>query len=505
MISIQEEHRIKGIFFLMGLIMNMPCSSFVNASFIINKIYNENISVTILGCISTSMIISSFIQLTTNYMSFKLILCCIFVNVLNLAVLVLLINVFNASKCFIYAIASLNGLLIGFVYSASTKFSLLFSLNVNGYMTSGLSFCSLVVFCIQVFISFMTIEDSNIQTYYNLLTFSISTIAGVNLLFLFLILIMHIRCPFFLQELLRIESQREEDASSSTCGQFQDTSSSVKTNEVSIPIPKDSEILSPPPSIISTIEKPKELQNLHKEENGKEGEEEKDYLVKEENKVEKKESIEMVNIEERKLSKEHYFISDDEKENFNKVYKKKRKPYFNYKHILDGARLIKYYYMNLMTVTFTIFLTYNIYPHIIPNKMNKNIYLTYVFMLIYQLSDLAGNFSIIVFETLRKILRQKLVLMISFSRISLMILSYNIIYLKTDHFLYSNGVIATIAVLLGLTNGSLINLSYSRISSCFEYSEKKDKDIAAASSFSAVSFLSSFALAPWVCRLIIQD
>ncbi|CRG93286.1 nucleoside transporter 4, putative [Plasmodium gallinaceum] len=447
-----EETQIKLIFFFLGILLSLPSNIIINVSFLINNIYNEEISITILGFISGFMIISSLIQLTFEFTSFKSIIICNFLNAANLFIFLILICLCNASKHYIYIISAFIGFFIGFLYSANTKYSLLFGMRINGYLVSGISFCALFFFIINLLMSYLTIEDGNVKSYYNAITLSIGTVVVLKVLIIIYIIFMHLRSPYFLEQKERIESR--------------------KTKEINI----DSE-----------------LNTFNEVENG-------------ENNLSKGVSSYDKNSNDNDDKKIEVTVKDNISK-ISKINKKLKFPkkIFNCNNIIDGARLIKYYYLCLIPISFNIFITFVIYPHIIPNKLKKGVYYKYLFMFLFQCSDLIFSFLVTVYLNLFSFFKQQYVTILCICRILLLVLAYKIKNLQEDSFLYTNEFIAFVIFLVGSTNGSLINLSYGRICDCFKHSDQKEKNIAVSSSFCALTFLISFALSPWFCGLIIDS
>ncbi|CRH03114.1 nucleoside transporter 4, putative [Plasmodium relictum] len=446
-----EEAKIKLIFFFLGLLLSLPSNVLINVSFLINNIYNEEVSISILGFLSGCMIISSLIQLTFEFTSFKSIIICNFLNTLNLLILLILICLCRASKNYIFFISSSIGFFIGFLYSASTKYSLLFDMRVNGYLVSGISFCALFFFIINLLTSYFTIEDNNIRSYYNTIILSIGTVVILKLLIIVSIIYMHMRSPYFLEQKEKIESKKNIERH---IDNKLNVPSEIENGEINFSKDK------------ITSDK---VSNMNDEESR--------YTVKD--------NISKININEKEC----------------KISKKM----FNCNNIIDGAVLIKYYYSCLIPISFNIFITFIIYPHIIPNKLNKGVYYKYLFMFLYQCSDLIFSLLLTVYLNFLSFFKQQYVLILCICRILLLLLAYKIKNVQENSFLYSNGFISFVILLVGSTNGSLINISYARICDCFKDTHEKERNIAVSSSFCALTFLVSFALAPWFCSIIIDS
>ncbi|EAA18753.1 hypothetical protein [Plasmodium yoelii yoelii] len=390
-----EEHKIKIMFFLIGLLLTLPSHVIVNISFLINQIYNEEIFVTIMGILSGCMIIASVFQLLIEITSFMSIIVSNILNIINMGLLLTLLCVCKASKYYIYGICAIIGLFIGYLYSSCTKYSLLVDLKVNGFLVTGISFSALFVFTINTIISYFIIEDGNIESYYNTIFRSFVTILIIECFILSVIFYIQYNSSFFQDQKKKIEFPTYKYASKP----------------------------------LNDVEKGKKNMN----------------------------------------SNNNYTYDG------NKNFMKSFKSLFNFSNIIDGAKLIKHYYICLIPISFSILVTFIIYPHI------RNS------------------------EQVRERSRHKLYTHVNVSsQVLLVVLSIKIKNLKEGDFMYTTGFIAFIVILLGSTNGSLINMSYERINDCFKNSSNKEKKVALASSFCALSLLTSYAISPWICHAIIN-
>ncbi|SBT70272.1 nucleoside transporter 4, putative [Plasmodium malariae] len=442
-----EEGKIRAIFFFIGLLLSLPSHVIVNVSFLINHLYNEEIFVIVMGIVSGCMIVSSLFQLTFESTSFKAIIIFNSLNTLNLLVLLVLICICKASKYYIYFICGIIGLFIGYLYSACTKYSLLMPIKVNGYMISGISFSALFFFVINLIMSYFTIEDGNAKSYYNAISMSIGTIVLIEFCIIVYIIFVQFSSPYFM-------NQRQIIEASMCKGGNKDCSSTNNNNTTQL----------------SEVEKGNK----------------------------KKKSSNIINSTSEKV---------DESVSIITILKNKfvnLKNMFNCTNIFHGAQLIRYYYTCIIPISFSIFISSTIYPHMIPNKLNKGVYLKYLFMFLYQSSDLIFSLLVTVYLTAFNFFKQKYVVILCLIRVVLLGLALKIKNLEEDAFMYSNSFVSLVIFILGATNGSLINISYARIHECFEESDKKEKNIAVSSSFCALSLLMSFALAPWFCRAIIN-
>ncbi|SBT75338.1 nucleoside transporter 4, putative [Plasmodium ovale] len=439
-----EEIRIRSMFFFIGLLLSLPSHVIVNVSFLINYIYKEEIFVTIMGIVSGSMIISSLFQLTFEKTSFKSIMICNILNTVNLIILVIFICIYKVSKYYVYIISSIIGLYIGYLYSACTKYSLLLRIKVNGYMVTGISFSALFFFSINLLMSYFTIEDGNIQSYYKSISLSVCTIIFLELLIILYIFYIQLNSPFFLEEQRKIESQMCTSDNNRNNNDH-DNINTEKLSEIEIGKSKN------------------------------------------------------VNNNDSDIDQHAFSLLTIFKKKFSSF-----KNMFNCTNIFHGARLVKYYYVCLIPISFSIFISSIAYPHMIPNKLKKGVYLKYMFMFLYQISDVVFSILVTVYHTAFNFFKQKYVAVLCISRVILLGLSFTIKNQKDGDFMYSNAFISLVIFLLGSTNGSLINISYARIGDCFEESNKKEKKIAVSSSFCALCLLMSFAMAPWFCKMIID-
>ncbi|GAW79142.1 nucleoside transporter 4 [Plasmodium gonderi] len=435
-----EEAKIRAIFFFIGLLLSLPSHVIVNVSFLINHIYDEEIFVTVMGIVSGCMIISSFFQLTFERTSFKSIMIFNSLNTLNMLVLLVCICVCKASKYYVYVICGIIGLFIGYLYSSCTKYSLLMAIKVNGYMITGISFSSLFFFGINLLMSYFTIEDGNTSSYYNAIALSIGTIVLIEFFIIIFIMYVQITSPFFIQQRQKIELEICKNANND--------------------------------KQLSAIEKGKSKKQ-------------KSTL-----------STSDLKSKDSTVSLSFLNVCKDKFVNFKNM--------FNCANIYNGYSLIKYYYVCLIPICFSIFISSTVYPHMIPNKLGKGVYINYLFMFLYQLSDMLFSLMVTVHLNAFNFLKQKYVVVMCLSRIILLGIAFNIKNLEEGDFMHSNGFVALIIFLLGSTNGSLINISYARIHECFEEPNTKEKNIAVSSSFCALSLLMSFALAPWFCKAIID-
>lgn len=210
MLKKSEEIQIKVIFFFIGLLLSLPSHILINVSFLINHIYKEEIAITVMGFLSGFMIISSFLQLTFEFTSFKWIMICNGLNVFNLLLLLIFVCVMKCSKYYIYGISGIIGFFIGYLYSSCTKYSLLFPLKVNGYMVTGISFSSLFFFAINLIMSYFSIEDGNISSYYNTIYLSIGTIVFIEFIILVCIIFIQYNSPYFKEQKEKIESAQNK-------------------------------------------------------------------------------------------------------------------------------------------------------------------------------------------------------------------------------------------------------------------------------------------------------
>ncbi|SCL96602.1 nucleoside transporter 4, putative [Plasmodium chabaudi chabaudi] len=419
-----EGHKVKAMFFLIGLLLTLPSHVIVNISFLINNIYNEQIFVTVMGILSGCMIVASAFQLLIEITSFTSILVSNAINIINMGLLLIFICVCKTSKYYIYGICAIIGLFIGYLYSACTKYSLLLDLKVNGFLVTGISFSALFVFTINTIISYFIIEDGNIESYYNTIFRSFIAILIIECCILLGIFYIQYNSIYFQDQKKKIEFPAYKYASKS----------------------------------LNDVEKGKKNMN----------------------------------------SNNNYGHSG------NTSFLKSFKSLFNFSNIIDGARLIKHYYTCLIPISFTILITFIIYPHIIPNGLDKNVSTNYMLMLMYQASDFIFIFLVTVNEHAFKFVKQIYVLIVCLSRVLLVVLSLKIMNSKEGDFIYTTGFITFVVILLGMTNGSLINMSYERINDCFRNSNNKEKKVAVASSFCALSLLTSYALAPWICHVVMH-
>ncbi|EUD65320.1 hypothetical protein C922_04263 [Plasmodium inui San Antonio 1] len=433
-----EEAKIRAIFFFIGLLLSLPSHVIVNVSFLINHIYKEEIFVTTMGIVSGCMIISSVFQLTFERTSFKSIMVFNSLNTANMLVLLVGICFLKCSKNYVYLICGIIGLFIGYLYSACTKYSLLMTIRVNGYMITGISFSSLFFFLINLLMSYFTIEEGNINSYYNAISLSIGTIVLIEFFIILFIMYVQVSSPFFTQERQKIELEMFKKAN-------------MDKN-------------------LSSIEKGK---------------------TKKQNSA--------LSTSDSKAKNGGVPVLTSCKQKFVTF-----KSMFNCTNICDGARLIKYYYVCLIPISFSIFVSSIVYPHMIPNKLGKGVYVNYLFLFLYQLSDMLFSLLVTVYHNAFNFLKQKYIVILCLSRLILLGISFKIKNLKDGDYMHSDEFVALIIFLLGSTNGSLINISYSRIGECFEESNTKEKNIAVSSSFCALSLLMSFALAPWFCKAIID-
>ncbi|GAB64637.1 hypothetical protein PCYB_022070 [Plasmodium cynomolgi strain B] len=435
-----EEAKIRAIFFFIGLLLSLPSHVIVNVSFLINRIYKEEIFVIVMGIVSGCMIISSVFQLTFERTSFKSIMLFNSLNTANMLVLLVGICFFKCSKYYVYVICGTIGLFIGYLYSACTKYSLLMAIKVNGYMITGISFSSLFFFAINLLMSYFTIEDGNIDSYYNAISLSIGTIVLIEFFIILFIMYVQVSSPFFAEQRQKIELE-----------------------------------------ICKNVNVDKNLSSIEK------------------GKIKKQKTGLSTSDSKSKDGGVSFPILTSCREKITNF-----KSMFNCTNITNGARLIKYYYVCLIPISFSIFVSSIVYPHMIPNKLEKGVYVNYLFMFLYQLSDMLFSLLVTVYLTAFNFLKQKYIVILCLSRLILLGIAFKIKNLEDGDFMRSNGFVSMIIFLLGATNGSLINISYARIGECFEESSTKEKKIAVSSSFCALSLLMSFALAPWFCKAIID-
>ncbi|SBT30768.1 hypothetical protein POVWA2_003860 [Plasmodium ovale wallikeri] len=373
-----------------------------------------------MGIVSGSMIISSLFQLTFEKTSFKSIMIC-------------------------------------YLYSACTKYSLLLRIKVNGYMVTGISFSALFFFSINLLMSYFTIEDGNIQSYYKSISLSVCTIIFLELLIILYIFYIQLNSPFFLEEQRKIESQMCTSDNNRNNNDH-DNINTEKLSEIEIGKSKN------------------------------------------------------VNNNDSDIDQHAFSLLTIFKKKFSSF-----KNMFNCTNIFHGARLVKYYYVCLIPISFSIFISSIAYPHMSeffspwgsspwgsspcassPCASSP-----------CASSPCASPFPfphilVTVYHTAFNFFKQKYVAVLCISRVILLGLSFTIKNQKDGDFMYSNAFISLVIFLLGSTNGSLINISYARIGDCFEESNKKEKKIAVSSSFCALCLLMSFAMAPWFCKMIID-
>lgn len=501
-VSEREKIYIPFIFAFLGLSTTIGSNALINVSFVLNEIYQNKIAVPVLGYLSAFMIISSFLQLSSTFISFNAILWSNFFNVINVLLLLLLTSVFVAHPYFVYAVVSLVGFFLGFSYSASTKYSLLFPLEVSRYLTGGISFSAVLHLVINIVVTILCVDEKNKSTYKRGVQVSFGIAALIITVMLLGIITLRRKSAFFIQAQEEIENMYIKN--------------SAFTNNDANDINDNSNKLG--------------LSSLHKEPPEKQTEVEQESKHKQRQKVHEKNSADVAAIETISNNKNSSpKINVKEKTSMNKLStsdSKENKSYntsnsiskplymrekwkvfrmsFNYRNLFLGAQLVKYYYPCLIGVSYTIFISFVTYPHIIPNSFNKGIYTRYMFMLMYQLSDLFSNFCIISSSKLRQILTKKVVVVASLLRTLILIVSFIISRLDETHVLYSEYVIGPLIILLGLTSGSLVNTSYAIIPSCFKDDSSKEKNITAASSFTALCFLVSFSLSPWCYYLLMK-
>ncbi|CAD2084605.1 nucleoside transporter 4, putative [Plasmodium vinckei lentum] len=420
----REEHKIKVMFFLIGLLITLPSQLIVNISFLINSIYNEGIFVTVMGILSGCMIAASAFQLLIEITSFTSIIVSNIINIINMGLLLTFLCICKTSKYYIYGICALIGLFIGYLYSACTKYSLLLDFKANGFLVTGISFSALFVFTVNIIISYFIIEDGNIESYYHTIYRSFIAILIIECCILLVIFYIQYNSSYFQDQKKKIEFPTYKYASKS----------------------------------------------LNDVENGKR------YMN----------------------SNNNYGYSG------NTSFLKSFKSLFNFSNIIDGARLIKHYYICLIPISFSVLVTFIIYPHIIPNSLDKGVTTNYMLMFIYQASDFIFIFIVTAYEHAFRFFKQIYVLILCLSRVLLIVLSIKIMNSKEGNFIYTTGFIAFVAMLLGMTNGSLINMSYERINDCFRNSNNKEKKVAVASSFCALTLLTSYAISPWICHVIMN-
>ncbi|KJP89223.1 hypothetical protein AK88_01101 [Plasmodium fragile] len=435
-----EAAKIRAIFFFVGLLLSLPSHVVVNVSFLINRIYNEDIFVVVMGILSGCMIISSVFQLTFERTSFKSIMV---LNSLNLASMLLLlvgISILKCSKYYVYVICGIIGLFIGFLYSSSIKYSLLMAIKVNGYLITGISFSALFFFLINLLMSYVTIEDGNIESYYNAISLSIGTIVVIEVFIILFIMYVQISSPFFKEQRKKIDLEIYHNAN------------------------RDREL--------SSIEHG----NIKKQNTG----------------------LSTFSSKSRDAGIHMSVLTSCKEKIIN------FKNMFHFSNITDGARLIKYYYNCLIPISFSIFVTSIVYPHIIPNKLGKGVYVSYLFIFLYQLSDMLFNIVVTVYVNAFNFLKQKYVVMLCISRVILLGIAFKMKNLDDGSYMRSNVFVSVLIFILGATNGSLINLSYARIRDCFEESSTKEQKIGVSSSFCVLALLTSFAMAPWFCKAIID-
>ncbi|CAA9986369.1 nucleoside transporter 4, putative [Plasmodium knowlesi strain H] len=435
-----EKAKIRAIFFFIGLLLSLPSHVIVNVSFLINRIYGGDIFVIVMGIVSGCMIISSVFQLTFERTSFNSIMVFNSLNTASMLVLLVGICIFKCSKIYVYIICGIMGLFIGYLYSACTKYSLLMAIKVNGYMITGISFSSLFFFGINLLMSYFTIEEGNVNSYYNAISLSIGTIVSIEFFVILYIMYVQVTSPFFTEQRQKIELEICRNAN----------------------MDKD----------LSSIEQGK-------------AKKQKSFFSRYESKS-----------KEGDVHTSVFTSCKDKIINFKNM--------FNCTNITHGARLIKYYYTCLIPISFSIFVSSIVYPHMIPNKLEKGVYVNYLFMFLYQLSDMLFSLVVTVYLTAFNFLKQKYIVILCLSRLIFLGIAFKIMHLEDGSYMRTNWFVSIIIFLLGSTNGSFINISYARIGDCFEESSTKEKKIAVSSSFCALSLLMSFALAPWFCKVIID-
>lgn len=458
------------------------------------------IAIYILGSMSFFMIFSSFLQLSSTYVSYNSILWGYFINIVNIVILTILTTVITAHPYFIYTLVAFMGIIVGFYYSAGMKFSLMFPLPVSRYLTGGISFSAIFHFGINFVILALVVDENDVATYYKGVRYSLGAAALALLAMLISILLIRRRLPLFLEAERKIGNFYLE---CTFCEDKNNASVTPSTSKIIGSIHSgDVELKQRHQHIgIKDLEE-NALNNINNNNNDSSGNTS-TIVLNCENTMSKESTVKQEKVYSIESRTSHlYNMSRAEK--WRRFWRS-----FNYRNVFLGAQLIKYYFGCYLGVSYTVLNTFATYPHIIPNKLNKELYTLHMFMLMYQTSDLMGNFLIIYSVKLRGFLKTRNIVILTLLRTVLVGLALYISTLNDTYILYSDYAISALIILLGLSNGSLINMSYSNIPGCFEDNNLKDRSISAASSFSALGFLTSFALSPWysyfLTNVILKD
>ncbi|VWU48743.1 nucleoside transporter 4, putative [Hepatocystis sp. ex Piliocolobus tephrosceles] len=472
-----EGRQIKIVFFLLGLLIYLPSYAMVNVSFLINDIYKESMCVTIMGIYGVCMAISSVFQLILELTSFKLIIGCNICKTVAILFFTLYLCLLKSSKYYLYFISGILGLLSGYLYSACTKYSLLLLENVNGYLITGVSFCGFFFFFANLPFSYFTIKAGDVNTYYKAIGYSLSFFIVLEILIILYIIYVQMTSFYFNEEKKRIENSFYSDSNNILKNKELETEykyvkkCSGSINETHIDV---NEIVSPANVDIKSVAD----SGIYKNNNN-------DYNH--------------INT--------HYNILNKTNKNRNTNLKEKLvyiKNKLNFNSITLGIKLIKYYYICCTPICFTVFITYLVYPHLIPNMLKKTEFEKYFYIFLYQLSNLIFSMLMTFLLKQMQFLKQPYVFIMSFLRLLLIWICYSIINTVQTNFIYSNVFVSFVVVLIGSTNSIIRSLSFARIRECFENNDKRDHYVSVASSFCALLYLFSYALSSWFVPIILS-
>ncbi|VWU49055.1 nucleoside transporter 4, putative [Hepatocystis sp. ex Piliocolobus tephrosceles] len=467
----REKAKIRFTFFLLGIILSLPANSMVTVSFLINGIYQEELFHTIMGIFTAFMIISSFFQLTFESISFNSIVFCSIIKVIAFLFFLICVCVLNFFKYYLYIASSILGLLVGYLYSACTKYSILLNMNVNSHLLTGLCMSGFVFFFVNLFFSYFTIENGVVETYFSTIKLSFSCFIISDILFILYIIYVEFTSVYFKNAKKKVEGyqsneKKNTDDDVNLCaiehgdgGVQKCTNTNTIVNTVISKTMTDEAIADATSVDIKNCKN----NNIH------------------------------LNISKKKKKHIIYILK-------NKIINIKKK--FNFSNLILGAKLIKYYYVCFIPITLTMFISYVIFPHLLPNMLEKTEYEKYFMTFLFQLSNV--SFSMLMSSQMEKLnfVKQEYILFVSVLRILIIWLSYVIVKSNPTSFIHSNIFTSLIILLVGISNSIIRTISFTRIRNCFEDNSKKDQYISVSSSFCAFSYLVSYALAPWFIYII---
>ncbi|VWU48744.1 nucleoside transporter 4, putative [Hepatocystis sp. ex Piliocolobus tephrosceles] len=467
-----EKIKIRFIFFLLGLVLSLPSHTFVTISSLINGIYDKNTAPILIGIYSASILVASFFQLTFELTSFNAIIWCSIFKTVAYFFALTCICLLKLSKYYLYFSGVILGLLVGYFYSACTKYSLLLNMNVNSYLITGTAMCGFTFFFVNLFTSFFTIIDGVKETYFSTITFSFGFFIIADIFILIYVVYVEITSVYFKNLRVQIEGYKYNNKKKNS-----DDNINLSIVEHGDGVIKNCTENSTMANIVisDTLESAIKTDKSDIQ-----------------NKENRNDSIYWNNYKIEKKSIFHILK--------NKIIQIKNR--FNFNNIILGAKLIKYYYACLVPICLTMFASYLIFPHLLPDMLDNTEYEKYFCKFLFQLSNVTFSFIMAFIMGKLNFIKQKYVMIVSVIRLLFIWICYIVVKNKPTNFIYSNIITSIIIILIGASNSIIRNMSFARIGTCFEDNVKKDHYVSVSSSFCSLSYLVSYALAPWFARII---